>query len=89
MTEEGSISNQDLTNYKDWNEIQYVSNLIDRTLRKDHVHGKSRFSNASATAALYAVVERLSSNLINHFGPETIKSVVNRLNVFQTAVISN
>ena len=67
MTEE-PIS-EDLATYEDWDEIEYVYNLIDETL-KDHVQfgGTKRFSNTGTTAACYAITERLSSNLINHFG---------------------
>ena len=63
-------SDQDLASYDDWDEIEYVYNLIDGTLRKDQVQfgGTSKFSNMSATAACYVVIERLSSNFINHFG---------------------
>ena len=89
MTEE-PIS-EDLATYEDWDEIEYVYNLIDETLKKDHVQfgGTKRVSNTSATAACYAIIERLSSNLINHFGPEAIEPLVDRLNIFQTSLISN
>ena len=43
----------------------------------------------SATAACYVVIETLSSNLINKYGPKAIESLISRLNVFQTALISN
>jgi hypothetical protein len=43
----------------------------------------------SATAACYAIIERLSSNLINHFGLEAIDPTIDRLNIFQTSLVSN
>ena len=83
MTEKDP-SYQDLANYEDWAEIQ-LYDLIDEALRRDHVQfgGKSRFSNMTA---LYALIERLSNNLINHFGTETVESVIDKLNVFQTVI---
>jgi hypothetical protein len=87
MTKE-AIS-EDLATYEDWDEIEYVYNLIDET-QKDHVQfGTKRFSNTSTTAACYAIIERLSSNLINHFGSEAIDPTIDRLNIFQTSLISN
>jgi hypothetical protein len=64
MTEE-PIS-EDLATYEDWDEIEYVYNLIDETLKKDHVQfgGTKRFSNTSATATCYATIERLSGTTL-------------------------
>jgi len=45
MTEE-PIS-EDLATYEDWDEIEYVYNLIDETLKKDHI--QFGFSNTGAT----------------------------------------
>jgi hypothetical protein len=84
-------NSEDSATYEDWDEIEYVYNLIDETLKKDHVQfgGTKRSGNTSATAACYAIIERLSSNLINYFGLEAIAPTIDRLNIFQTSLISN
>jgi len=49
--------------------------------------GKKRFSKLSATAACYAIITMLATNFVDHFGTEAIDRLVERLNVFQTALV--
>jgi len=90
MTEENPTE-RDLVEYEDWDEIQYVANLLNKTLQENHEQfgGKHKFSNASAIAACYSLINYLSSNAVNHFGVDSVDSMIDKLNVFQVAIIQD
>jgi hypothetical protein len=81
----------DESSSENWDHIADLTNLIERTLHENHIQfgGKLNFSNMSAIAACYAVIDKLSSNFVSDFGIEVIDPLIDRLDTFQNALHLN